>query len=394
MTPREGSGFAMAGEKVTGNLWWPFASLAVGMLVAMTWQGWAGVLLVFAAMLPQWWPTNTLAASPEPSGASPDSEDSRNVMADLGEVLEARLRETQQGLDSVERIQADASSTLQNSFSDIQRLLTNQIEQLNDLMYAEAGSESDASSGMKMEQFVEETSQTLNRFVEITVQMSSDAMGLVEHVDSVAKAMPAVMKAMQDIDGIADQTNLLALNAAIEAARAGENGRGFAVVADEVRTLSKRSAEFSKDIQGRLKGMEQSFEGLRNEVGSVASQDMTFVMYAKKNVQNTIEMLVNKSDKDREIASKVEEQAQQLDQNLNEAIRALQFEDMARQTIHFTREGIDALNPLAQSLEASTNETAQKALMQALEQYQTALTARDKNPVSASSMQSGNVDLF
>lgn len=384
----------MAGEKVTGNLWWPLAGLVLGMLVSVVWQGWVGVLVVFAAMLPQWWPSSAPSPSPDPSTSPPDTEDSRNIMGELGEVLEARLRETQQGLDSVERIQADASSTLQNSFSDIQRLLNDQIEQLNDLMYAGASSESDSNSGMKMEQFVEETSQTLNRFVEITVQMSSDAMGLVEHVDSVAQAMPAVMKAMQDIDGIADQTNLLALNAAIEAARAGENGRGFAVVAEEVRTLSKRSAEFSKDIQGRLKGMESSFEGLRNEVGSVASQDMTFVMYAKKNVQNTIEMLVNKSDKDREIAARVEKQAQQLDQNLNEAIRALQFEDMARQTIHFTREGIDALNPLTRSLETSTNETARKALVQALEQYHAALTSRDKNPVSASSMQSGGVDLF
>ncbi|MEQ6884782.1 methyl-accepting chemotaxis protein [Salicola sp. Rm-C-2C1-2] len=371
----------------------PLAALVAGMAIATLWQGWAGVIVTFAGILPQW------LADSNPGVAPPDGEDARacedqHGMDKLGDVLAARLQETREGLDSVEQIQSDASTTLQDSFTDIQRLIHEQIEQLNKLMYPDTNNDSEANMNTRMEQFVQEASQTLNRFVEITVQMSSDAMGLVERVNSVSQSMPAVMKAMQDIDEIADQTNLLALNAAIEAARAGESGRGFAVVADEVRNLSKRSAEFSKDIQDRLKGISTSFEQLKEEVGDVASQDMSFVMDAKKNVQSTVETLFSKSEQDREIAGVVEKHAQQLDSDINHAIRALQFEDMARQTIHFTREGVEALKPLAQALDTTAHQDSAQALSEALATYQAAMTARDESPVSARSMESGDVDLF
>ncbi|KKC30200.1 methyl-accepting chemotaxis protein [Caldanaerobacter subterraneus KAk] len=68
------------------------------------------------------------------------------------------------------------------------------------------------------------------------------------------------------IKRVASQTKLLGLNAAIEAARAGEHGRGFAVVAEEVRKLAEESAQAVEQIGSILKNIENSVEAIVNEI--------------------------------------------------------------------------------------------------------------------------------
>lgn len=82
------------------------------------------------------------------------------------------------------------------------------------------------------------------------------ALQSVKKMKRLGESAQDIGEIVQMVSDFASQTNLLALNAAIEAARAGENGRGFAIVAQEIRNLANSSAEATKQIHARIRGMQ------------------------------------------------------------------------------------------------------------------------------------------
>ncbi|MDO3388427.1 methyl-accepting chemotaxis protein [Gilvimarinus sp. SDUM040013] len=211
--------------------------------------------------------------------------------------------------------------------------------------------------------------------------------------------MPNVLKALGEIDAIADQTNLLALNAAIEAARAGDAGRGFAVVADEVRALSNRSSGFSTDIQAQLTAIDDSVKQLHQKIGSVAAADMTHILQSKSEVENAITHLVNKAESDKHTTAQIESISNELVQASHVAVRGLQFGDIAGQSLEYQQQRLRLLAPLLKGLQVATSFTDQPVeaftrVINSLDQVEDSLREYRHSPVSATSMESGEVELF
>jgi methyl-accepting chemotaxis protein len=104
-----------------------------------------------------------------------------------------------------------------------------------------------------------------------------------------AKSIEQIRQLTDVILAISAQTNLLALNANIEAARAGESGKGFAVVADEIRKLAEDSKNTVAKIQGVVKEVTESVEGLVKDSGNV-------LVFVDKQVIKDYEVLVKTSE--------------------------------------------------------------------------------------------------
>ncbi|GAB5380143.1 MAG: methyl-accepting chemotaxis protein [Aliiglaciecola sp.] len=315
----------------------------------------------------------------------------QNHIPELINELGPTVEECEKSIADILSTQSDAVTILNQSFGELQTMIHTQGENINNLIRMDQGSGELYSD--RMREFADSTENTLDRFIQSTVEMSSASMELLERVNKIHEAVPKVLKALQDIDGIASQTNLLALNAAIEAARAGEHGRGFAVVADEVRSLSNRSAQFSEGIQKQLTDISEQIETLTSEVGSLASYDVSYVIDAKKEIHRALESIIDKAESDADVTQSLEQLSQRLEISLGEAIRALQFDDINGQNLRFTQE---TLTFIREHLYMVTEQDI-NLIIDDFHAYLETIKARrynEHNPVSSSNMDAGDLELF
>lgn len=313
----------------------------------------------------------------------------------IGEVAPT-LDETQQSIQDIYSTQEDAVMNLSTAFIELQGFIDQQSTNISSLIIIDSnveGTESEVLYSDSMRSFAHSTESTLDKFIKSTVEMSTYSLELLESVNEIHADVPEVLKTLQDIDGISSQTNLLALNAAIEAARAGEHGRGFAVVADEVRKLSTRSAQFSDVVQTQLKSISERISALTAQVGKLASYDVSYVIEAKKEIRLALEKIIDKAESDANITQGLDQLSQQLEDALSRAIRGLQFGDINGQHLLYAKETLGFVNQLLKSI---NDENIDRLIAETTQHLDASREKRthSHNPVSASSMDSGDIELF
>ncbi len=270
------------------------------------------------------------------------------------------------------------------------------------------GQNAGEGSGTSFASFARQTSDTLRTFVDSVVENSKLAMELVEMTDRISTQVRDILGMLGEIEGISKQTNLLALNAAIEAARAGEAGRGFAVVADEVRDLSGRTAHFSQQIRGRVGSMQQSIGDAEKAINKLASQDMTFALKSKQDVENAMNHVEEMNSSTGQTIKELQHIAESMEQNVGQAVMSLQFQDMVTQLISHVSKRLDELHGIMREIEGASSVVEKNAagfapgqadrLRAHLDSVRSLLEQihgnTNNNPVRQASFSSGEIDLF
>jgi methyl-accepting chemotaxis protein len=377
---------------MTTQAW--LAGAAMGAVAAgVAWYGGPSGALT-AAIMPlglTWWHGRRRPPAVAVTQAAAATVDLTPVATEFGSQFAAARGE----LDRLRTIIAEAIEKLVPGFNTMHALSARQRELALAIaagaVHDDGPGGGDQGGALNISRFVLETTQMLHSFVEGTIEASKNAMGLVEHMDQVKSQVETTLKVVAQIEGISRQTNLLALNAAIEAARAGETGRGFAVVANEVRVLSDRTSQFSQAIRSDMDKIDLSVRNAETVLTRMASHDMVGALQNKQKAEATMAEIRRVNEEIGRSAGEIDAISANLEVAVNEAVGALQFQDLASQLIGHTLTRIDEADRVLGSLGALDPAHAAAQLQASIDRVR---EATRHNPVQQAALSTGSVDLF
>jgi methyl-accepting chemotaxis protein len=307
-------------------------------------------------------------------------------------------------LNQLKSMLADAVRTMSDSFNSLASLTSGQSSIVYSLVNDLEGTTDKGQNSLNFSGFTRETDNVLQFFIDHILQISKQSMEMVAVINDVGGHMAHVEKLLGDVQKIADQTNLLALNAAIEAARAGEAGRGFAVVAGEVRNLSKNSDKFSEEIKVVVKASKENIRDAQNMIEIMASKDMNVAISSKANIDKMMDDIALINANIGRNVGEISQLTNKIETSVGNAVRGLQFEDMARQLIEYLQFNLQHFDALSDEIgiglgafKTGNKSTWREQLLQGtarLQAMKQQWRVRKSNIVSQSSMDEGDVDLF
>lgn len=202
--------------------------------------------------------------------------------------------------------------------------------------------------------FIQDMNDIVTRFVDDLVMVSASSVRLVQRVDEMGVDIEQVMRNLERIESLASETRFIALNARIEAHRAGDVGMTFRVVADEVKSLADDATSFSAQIRDLVERTQNRLFEARLTVGKLASHDMNGALDAQRQVLHALEQLGATN-------SRVSGSLVEVEKQVTETVRALQFEDMVTQLLDAASRRLEAVRSLWLEWVAHAPATAERA---------------------------------
>jgi methyl-accepting chemotaxis protein len=262
------------------------------------------------------------------------NRDVHNLLNDMEKAMAATSSQVKLDLERARAIVRDATTRLDRSFRTLHSTAAAHREVLQLVSEALCGTEGAGRS------FAGSTEALLREFVDEIIRVSRDSMRIIEQLSGLSARVERIADCADAIDVLARETRFIAFNARIETHRAGDAGRTFKVVADEVKRLANASSKLSDRIRESVSECNLNVAEVSKTSTGLASHDMSRAIDSHKGLSAAVSKLDN-------VNRQLEEMLGDLERNMSEAVRALQFEDMVSQIVNTTIHRVERMSDFA-----------------------------------------------
>lgn len=296
--------------------------------------------------------------------------------ADVRDAFRGALEVCCSNLERARSLVGDAVARLLATFTHLRQIVDHQHNVLVGI------TESLRQNG-KHDGFAGATVQLVHEFVAQIVRVSEESSRIIEQLQATGVHVDTIVQHADKIHDMARETRFIAINARIETQRAGESGRTFKVVAEEVKRLARHASDMSVRIRGEVSACHESLQLTHRTAAGLAAQDVTDAVASRGAIVAAIEKLA-------EVSATVQETLISVGGIVDEATRALQFEDMVNQLLTDTVGRLRTLSSMSREMVGTANEAG--ADFSALSRE---LQGLGRAPsVSQGTVEQGSVELF
>lgn len=344
----------------------------------------------------------SLTHQPEsPNPASDISDRLTEIDQHLSNIVSREAGSCAESLGRLRYLVGDATGQLNSSFNSVvekTQLQSNLAVSIVERIQGSSASGTDSNT-FRLNSAINEAEKIIQYFVELLVDVSEKSVSAIHSITDMNTHLESMFTTLDEVQKLADQTNLLALNAAIEAARAGEVGRGFAVVADEVRALSIRSLSLNQAIREKIGATKTKMTEVNEVIQDIASMDMNAAIEGKSNIDATLVEIEQINQMTTKAVTQFENSTLDIQHEINQSIRALQFEDITNQLVEALQ---SRMAFISQAIASAAQLTAGNELSELLDKKTSAISEldselkqrRDLDKVGQKSMDEGDIELF
>lgn len=388
----------------------PFPALAPLYIVVMALAWGMSTLLWGGQAMQAVMPEEAISpnALPVLAASTPHSDYAvQQLVAVAADSVQAESQRVSEVLEQIRSLVGETIVSLNKSFRGLSQQAKEQESLVSSLiqnMHGYGNSDSSEKQRINVAAFTTETSTILQYFIDLIINNSKNSIKAAHKMDDMVQEVDVIFSLLSHFKTIAEETNLLALNATIEAVRAGEAGKGFGVVAAEVRKLSQYSAKLNVQIHEQVEKARSAVCDTRQIVGEIAATDMNLAIQAKGRAEDMLEAVAEMNRTLAALLREVSVITEQLTQDVNLAVRSLQFEDIVNQLLVYSNTRLEEMQTLMQTcnqgLQTLQDVDAvhrQEALQQLLETVTSVKAAQDDGghkPALQASMGAGDIELF